>query len=241
MTERATSEPDSPPSPEPPEDLSDPDVADDAADPDVGEEEGGEGSDASGDGDEGADAHEADDAEEDGPVEGDLSEREATAEGNDEATLVSELDHLQEEFDALNDRHLRLAAEFNNYRRRQETALTQAWGRAQAELVGHFLDVLDDLQRVSGLELSDEAVTAESIVEGVDLVERKFMRTLEDAGVEVVDPEEGEPFDPEKMEAMMRVPDESGEREDEVAQVFQRGYVLKDNLIRPARVSVYKG
>lgn len=152
----------------------------------------------------------------------------------------SELAELQRDFDALNDRHLRLAAEFNNFRRRQEQERLEAWGRAQAELVGRFLDVLDDLQRVSGLELEDEAVTAESIVEGVDLVERKFVRTLEEAGAELVAPGEGDPFDPETMEAMMRVPDETGERDDVVARLFQPGYAFKGVLVRPARVSVYK-
>jgi molecular chaperone GrpE len=62
---------------------------------------------------------------------------------------------------------------------------------------------------------------------------------LEDAGVEVIDPT-GEAFDPERMEAMMRVPADSEERDDEVAQVFQKGYTLKGVLVRPARVSVFK-
>lgn len=156
-----------------------------------------------------------------------------------EDELSRELDALQEEFQELNDRHLRLAAEFNNYRRRQETEMVQAWSRAQSDLVRRFLDALDDLQRVSGLDPADEAVSVESIVEGVDLVERKFLRALEDAGVEILEPE-GELFDPESMEAMMRVPAESEEDDDRVAQVFQKGYVLKGHLVRPARVSVYK-
>lgn len=156
-----------------------------------------------------------------------------------EEDLSAQLAELQEEFQELNDRHLRLAAEFNNYRRRQESEMSQAWGRAQADLVRRFLDVLDDLQRVSGLDPAEENVSVESIVEGVDLVERKFLRTLEEAGAEVVDPA-GDPFDPEIMEAMMRVPAESDADDDVVAQVFQPGYVFKGNLVRPARVSVYK-
>lgn len=156
-----------------------------------------------------------------------------------EEELSRAMDELQDEFQELNDRHLRLAAEFTNYRRRQEAEMTQAWGRAQSDLVRRFLEVLDDLQRVSGLDPADEAVSVESIVEGVDLVERKFLRALEDAGVEVVEPD-GELFDPETMEAMMRVPAESEEDDDHVAQVLQKGYVLKGHLVRPARVSVYK-
>lgn len=152
---------------------------------------------------------------------------------------TDDLDRIQREFDQLNDRHLRLAAEFSNYRRRQEMEMSEAWGRAQADIVRRLLDVLDDLQRVSALDPADEAVSVQAIVEGVDLVERKFLRALEDAGVEVIVPE-GQPFDPETMEAMMRVDAESGEDDDRVAGVFQKGYRLKGNLVRPARVSVFK-
>lgn len=144
---------------------------------------------------------------------------------------------LREEFESLNDRHLRLAAEFNNYRRRVEQERLDSWARAQGDLVGRFLDVLDDLQRVAELDLSN--ATVEAIMEGVDLVERKFVRMLTDAGVEVLDPA-GEPFDPERMEAMMRVPAESEEDDETVAQVFQKGYAMKGHLVRPARVSVFK-
>ena len=151
--------------------------------------------------------------------------------------LDKELLELRQEFDGLNDRHLRLAAEFNNYRRRVEAERLDVWGRAQAEIVGKFVDVLDDLHRVAGLDLGN--ATVDGIMEGIDLVERKFVRMLSDAGVRMVDPV-GERFNPETMEAMLRVPAESEEDDDRVAQVFQKGYTLGGALIRPARVSVYK-
>lgn len=151
--------------------------------------------------------------------------------------VIIELDTLRDEFAHLNDRHLRLAAEFNNFRRRSEQERLEAWSRAQADLVGKFLDVLDDLSRVAELDLTN--ATVEAIMEGVDLVERKFVRMLADAGVEMIDPN-GEEFDPERMEAMMRVPIEGDEEDDSVAQVFQKGYSLKGVLVRPARVSVFK-
>ena len=152
-----------------------------------------------------------------------------------EGTMDAELVALREEFDALNDRHLRLAAEFNNYRRRVDSERTELWARAQADLVARFLDVLDDLQRVAGLDLTN--ATVEAIMEGIDLVDRKFMRVLADVGVTVLDPV-GEPFSPETMEAMMRVNAESDEEDETVDQVFQKGYTLKGQLVRPARVSV---
>ena len=140
-------------------------------------------------------------------------------------------------FDELNDRHLRLAAEFNNFRRRTEQKRLESWARAQADLVEKFLDVLDDLHRVADLDLGN--TTVEGIMEGIDLVEKKFVRVVADMGMEVIDPA-GDAFDPELMEAMMRVPTDDEEEDDVVAQVFQKGYTLKGILVRPARVSVHK-
>ena len=159
--------------------------------------------------------------------------RESTVEAEEDGPSESE---LQDEFDRLNDRHLRLVAEFNNFRRRSEQERLNAWSRAQADLVGKFLDVLDDLQRVAELDLGN--ATVEAIMEGIDLVERKFVRVLSEADIEMLDPT-GQAFDPEFMEAMMRVPTDTAEHVDTVAQVFQKGYSLKGVLVRPARVSVY--
>ncbi|MEK9502256.1 nucleotide exchange factor GrpE [Gaopeijia maritima] len=158
-----------------------------------------------------------------------------------ERTLVAdEVSDLRRDFEELNDRHMRLVAEFANFRRREAEERTGTWDRAQADLVRRFLDVLDDLQRVALLDPADEAVTVQSIVEGIDLVERKFHRALEESGAELLEPEEGSAFDPEKMEAMMRVPVEDEALDDTVAGVFARGYLFRGHLVRPARVSVHK-
>jgi molecular chaperone GrpE len=171
--------------------------------------------------------------------ESERSSPEIDAEHAAEEELRHQMDSLQSEFQTVNDRYLRLAAEFQNYRRRAESEMTEAWSRAQADLVRRLLDVLDDLQRVSSLTPSEDGVKVQSIVDGVDLVERKFMRALTDAGVDVVDPT-GQRFNPETMEAVMRAPAESPEEDDQVGQVFQKGYLMKGHLIRPARVSVKK-
>ena len=151
---------------------------------------------------------------------------------------VSEVEDLRAERDQWRDRHLRLAADFDNYRKRSDERMRVRWDRAQADLVSRLLDPLDDLLRISELD-HETSANAEAVVEGAGLVERKFFRILEDVGIEVVNPE-GEPFDPNTMEAMMRVPAESEEDDDMVERVFQKGYVLKGQLLRPARVSVYK-
>jgi molecular chaperone GrpE len=166
-----------------------------------------------------------------------LADAEAASGVSDDANDAADAgDAPSGEFEELNDRHLRLVAEFNNYRRRTEQERLGAWARAQADIVEKFLDVLDDLNRVAQLDLSN--ATVEAIMEGVDLVERKFIRVLEDSGAEVIDPA-GQAFDPERMEAMMCLPAETDDQDDQVAQVFQKGYSLKGLLIRPARVSVF--
>ena len=148
-----------------------------------------------------------------------------------------EAEELRAERDRIRDRHLRLAADFDNYRKRTEDRLRQRWNRAQADLISRLLEPLDDLLRVTALEPGKASV--EAIAAGVDLVERKFFRVLEEAGVEVVDPQ-GEPFDPNTMEAMMSVPAGSDDEDDMVERVFQRGYTFRGQLVRPARVSVFK-
>jgi len=144
---------------------------------------------------------------------------------------------IEREFELLNDRHLRLAADFDNYRRRVQNDLVESRARAQADLVAHLLDTLDDLQRVT---LLDPATTSvEAVISGVEMVGRKLDKSLADVGVEVVDPAEAR-FDPATMEAVMRVPAATVEEDDRVHQVFQRGYLLRGHLIRPARVAVRK-
>jgi molecular chaperone GrpE len=138
---------------------------------------------------------------------------------------------------ALKDRYLRLAAEYDNYRKRTERERAESWNRAQAQLVERMLEAIDDLQRVTHFDPATTSVGA--VLEGVQLVERKLLRTLEAAGLEIVDAE-GKPFDPEIHEALVSSPTEEREADDTVAEVFQKGYIYKGNLLRPARVRVYK-
>ncbi len=144
---------------------------------------------------------------------------------------------LQREIDHLNDRHLRLAAEFENYRKRVRAEKRATWARAQADLVRRLVESVDDLQRVALLD--PRTASVQDIVEGVDLVERKLLRALADAGLEVLDPA-GEDFDPNVMEAVMMAPASSEDEDDTVDMVLQRGYLLEGHLVRPARVSVRK-
>ena len=162
--------------------------------------------------------------------------------GVDEASLEEpdvepRVEELRQELEFLNDRHLRLAAEFDNYRRRSQAQLGESGTRAQASLIGRLLEALDDFGRVTSVD--PEIATVESVLEGVALVERKLFQLLDDAGLEELDPV-GATFDPNVMEAMARAPAESEEDDDTVDQVFQKGFRFGGHLVRPARVSVRK-
>ena len=177
------------------------------------------------------------DPESTGAPQGDgASTEEFEAEGAD-GKPSTDIGDMQAELTTIKDRHLRLVAEFTNYRRRAEGELSEAWGRGQADMLRSFVDGLDDLQRVGAWQA--ESTTVEALVEGVDLVERKFRQALEASGVELIDPV-GEAFDPNIMEAMLGVPTENPEDDQKVQEVFQKGYLFKGNLVRPARVDVFK-
>ncbi|HEX8903796.1 MAG TPA: nucleotide exchange factor GrpE [Longimicrobiaceae bacterium] len=142
-----------------------------------------------------------------------------------------------DELQAVKDKHLRLAAEFENYRKRVERERSEAWVRAQAQLAERLLEPLDDLQRIADFDPATTPATA--LHEGAEMVEKKFLRALESAGLEEIDAA-GKPFDPTQHEALATAPAESADEDDTVAQVYRKGYRFKGVLLRPAQVVVKK-
>jgi molecular chaperone GrpE len=164
-------------------------------------------------------------------VESVIAEEEAASQ-----SIHSRLQELETELAASKDRHLRLAAEFDNYRKRVTRDQAETLARAQAGLVAKLVDVLDDLDRVAH---HSESANKDALLEGVELVERKYRQVLEAAGLERIDSAGGF-FDPETMEALTTVPTDDLLEDDHVAQVFQPGYRFQGTLLRPARVIVKK-
>lgn len=142
---------------------------------------------------------------------------------------------LEGELDALKDRYLRLAAEYDNFRKRTAKERAEAWVQAQAEVVLRLVDALDDLARFAHVD--PEQTDVKTIHDGVDLVERKFRKELEALGVTRVD-QIGVPFDPNVHEAVTMRPAASPDQDHMVGAVLQAGYKLRDTLLRPARVEV---
>lgn len=133
------------------------------------------------------------------------------------------------------DKYLRLAAEFDNYKKRSVKERTEARTRAQAELIDKLVDALDDLSRFAHVDPAE--TTAKTYHEGVEMVERKVWKQLDGLGVTRID-QPGVPFDPNQHEAVTMAPAASAAQDHTVGAVLQPGYKLGDALIRPARVVV---
>jgi molecular chaperone GrpE len=141
------------------------------------------------------------------------------------------------ELQAMRERYLRLAAEFENYRKRVERERGESWVRAQAQLVERLLEPLDDLQRIADFDPATTA--AQALHEGAEMVEKKFLRALEAAGLEEIEAA-GQAFDPTQHEALTTAPAATEEEDDTVAMVYRKGYRFKGVLVRPAQVVVKK-
>ncbi len=151
------------------------------------------------------------------------------------ADASEQISMLQRELTTERDKFLRLAAEFDNFRKRTLRERSEAEIRGQSELVRQLLDPLDDISRFADL---DPAVTeCATVVQGVDMVEKKLEKQLRAAGLEPVNPVES-PFDPSLHEAVATEPAESADLDGTVSQVYQVGYTFKGQLLRPARVVV---
>ena len=149
----------------------------------------------------------------------------------------TDLEILESELASKEDKYIRLVAEFTNYRRRVGKEMSGARHKGQADLLSGFLEVLDDLERVGVTEKTEYSV--KFLIEGIEMVERKFKQVLDASGVEMIDPC-GEIFNPNAMEAMVTVPTDLPEEDGQVCEVFQKGYRLGDQLLRVAQVSVLK-
>ncbi len=172
-----------------------------------------------------------------GPVddaEFELSGAMESGDGENE-TEPATIDALQEALEGERDRLLRLAAEYDNFRRRSQRERLEAGARGQAELVKALLEPFDDLDRFANVEPS--TTTASIVIEGVAMVERKMARALTAAGLEIINPVDA-PFDPNLHEAVATTPAASQAEDSTVSQVYQLGYVFAGQLLRPARVVV---
>ena len=145
---------------------------------------------------------------------------------------MEKMEGLAGQLSALNDQHLRLMAEYDNYRKRTQKEKESIYQDAKADTIGKFLEVYDNLERAVSQEGDEDNVHKK----GMTMIFHELQGILEKLGVTVVDPV-GQPFDPEKHNAVLHIEDENL-GENVVSQVFQKGFLLGDKVIRFATVVV---
>ncbi len=171
-------------------------------------------------------------------AETDIPEEVETA--KDEEIKETETDKLKRELEAekkradeFKDKWMRNVAEFDNYKKRNAKLWQDAYGEGISSVILKILPVGDNLERALTLGLDEKTE------EGIRGILRKYEETLKGMGIEEINPA-GEKFDPNVAEAVMQVEPQEGDESEYVKQVFEKGYKLKDKIIRYAKVSVIK-
>lgn len=168
------------------------------------------------------------------PVAPEVEMDETTVETAD-VTSSDRIDETARQLSEQRDKYLRLAAEYDNYRKRTAKERLEAEARGQAQLVNKLLEAIDDLARFAHVDpASTDAMT---LHKGIEMVEQKMLKALSAAGLELINPVD-QTFDPTLHEAVTTEPALSAEDDGTVGKVFQMGYRFNGQLLRPARVVV---
>lgn len=152
-------------------------------------------------------------------------------EANPEQSQPTELEQLQKKLDEEHDARLRLAAEYDNYRKRSQKERDNLYTDIRSETVAKFLPVYDNLERALAGETADTAYK-----KGVEMTMNELKKIMKGLGVEEFG-EQGEAFDPQKHNAVMHVEDDTLE-DNVVAEVFQKGFRVGEKVVRFAMVKV---
>ena len=182
-----------------------------------------------------ADAQAAGDAQAESGTE---PSAEAAAEQPAEAAAeVDPTEALKQQLADANDRNLRLMAEFDNFRRRSAKEQLELIETANGKLLEKLSEVQDNFERAFASE--NKAKDLEAFEKGMQMIYNQFAKILTDAGLEQIDPT-GAEFDPNMHEALMQQPSETVP-EGHVVTVFQKGYKLKNKILKTAKVIVSSG
>ncbi len=153
---------------------------------------------------------------------------------NKGGSSTEEVSKLNADLGEMKDKYLRLYAEFDNYRKRTLREREDLIKTAAQDTLKAILPTLDDFERAI-----KAAKTAgdESIIEGIVLISEKLLRTLEQQGLKAME-SDGQAFDPDLHEALTKVPVPSDDLKGKVIETIEKGYYLKDKIIRYAKVVV---
>ncbi|WP_443938424.1 nucleotide exchange factor GrpE [Pedobacter sp. MW01-1-1] len=161
--------------------------------------------------------------------------QENTEAAPEQAPELTNEEKLQEEVKQLNDKYLRLYAEFDNYKRRTQKERVELLQTAGKDVIVSLLPVLDDFDRA--LKAMETAADVAPVKEGISLVSNKLKNTLSQKGLKEVE-SIGKEFDTDFHEAITNIPAPSEDLKNKVIDQVEKGYTLNDNVIRFAKVVV---
>ena len=174
-------------------------------------------------------------AEKDVAAEGDDKAADNTDDSTKEPSVEEQLEEAQLKIAELNDKYLRLMAEFDNYRKRVMKEKSELIKTAGTKVITTILPVLDDMERAE--QNMEKAEDVEALKEGVQLIFDKFLKLLATEGLKVIDTTD-KVFDTDFHEAVAMVPGQPDELKGKVIDCIQTGYTLNDKVIRHAKVAV---
>ena len=162
------------------------------------------------------------------------TKEEVVEEKTAEELLQEKVDKLEEELKQSEDKYLRLYAEFENFKRRKNQEIETNNMYKSQKVITEILPSLDNLERALQVESDNEEI--KSLLKGVEMVYEGLLNVLKSEGVELIETENAQ-FDPNYHHAVMQ--EEDSEKESgAILDTFQKGYKLKDRVIRPAMVKV---
>lgn len=177
----------------------------------------------------------SDTAEEVNENETEAVKEDDSSQGEQETVLKSDYDALKEEKDELDDRLIRVQAELQNIQRRNKRDREVAAKYRSQDLAKEIIPAIDNLERALSIEVEDEA--GENLKKGIEMVLDGLTQALNNNGIEEIQAD-GQMFDPNYHEAYTQLPAQEGQESGQVAQVFEKGYILHDRVIRAAKVAV---
>jgi len=179
-------------------------------------------------------------------VSGDVQDAPVTPDTEMKAEIEQDLNEMNEnksaekdwsaEFRQIEDKYLRLYAEFDNFRRRTTTERLELFKTANQDVLAALLPVLDDFERA--LKSMEGTTDVKSVKDGVELIQNKLVGILTGKGLKPMQDLKGKPFDPDFHEAITKIPAPTDELKDKIVDVIENGYYLGDKVIRYAKVVI---
>lgn len=174
--------------------------------------------------------------------EAEAQEQAALTEEDAPDSLEAQLDDMRAERDAFQDKFMRALADAENARKRADKDRLEAQNYGGSKLARDMLPVFDNMKRAVESVNEEQRAANAALIEGIELTMRELFNVFGKHGIQVIDPQVGDKFDPKHHEAVFEAP-VPGTKSGEIIQVSAQGFMLHDRILRPAQVGVssFKG